>query len=109
MAIVRQFVLLGEIDKVVDARFVKSGKLCARIRFVCAAERVLAGQQAAGNDPIAVGQRSIHSQSRRAVRGGHRRMLPAIDSTLSVPTELWIQISITHMHSGSRKQELGTG
>jgi hypothetical protein len=34
MAISRQFVLLGEVDKVVDARLLKSGKPCARIRVV---------------------------------------------------------------------------
>ena len=87
MAIARQFVLLGEIDKVVDARFVKSGKPGARIRVVGAAERVLAGQQAAGNDPIGVGQRSIHGQTGLVVRVGHRRMLPAIDSALLIPTQ----------------------
>ena len=59
MAIARLLVFLGEVDKVVDARFVKSGEPRTRIRIV-GAKRIFAGQQTAGNDPIGIGQRSIH-------------------------------------------------
>ena len=71
MAIAWLLVLLGEVDKVVDARFVKSGKPRARIRLV-GAERIFAGQQAAGYDPIAVGQRSIRIRTFLVSSNGHR-------------------------------------
>ena len=60
MPIARYLVFLGEVDKIVDTRLFKPGKPCTRILIVVA-QRIFAGQQAAGNDPIGVGQRSIHN------------------------------------------------
>jgi hypothetical protein len=58
----RQLAFLGQIDEVIDAGLAESRQPRACIGVI-AANRIFAGQQAAGNYPVAVRQRSVQSSA----------------------------------------------
>ena len=75
MAILGLLVRLGEVDKIADPRADQPLDALTR-RSLAETPRVLAGQQAAGNDPIGIWKRAIGVE-RLGGLAIHRRMLAA--------------------------------